>query len=304
MKEKQKKKGKKKKKISFSTILLVLIMVVGFSVLSYPFVSDYWNQFHQTRAINNYVATVDEIDPDEYEAMLKAAQEYNARLVQNPNRYFMSDAERAEYESLLNVGDDGIMGFIQIPRIGVSLPVYHGASEQVLNTAVGHIEGSSLPVDGETVHAALSGHRGLPTAKLFTDLDELAEGDTFTVTVLKEVMTFQVDQIHIVNPNEMQDLEFSLGEDYCTLITCTPYGINTHRLLVRGRRVDAADLLAIPPDAIRVPPYIILPAVMIPLLFICLVVLLILYRKPKRRHTLEEVLEQAEHQHKEKEEEK
>jgi sortase A len=304
MKDKQQKKDRKKKKASLSTIILVLIMIVGFSVLSYPFVSDYWNQFHQTRAINNYVAAVDEMDDADYDAMLRAAQDYNARLVENPNRYFMTDEERAEYESLLNVGGDGIMGYIQIPRIGVSLPIYHGTSELVLNTATGHIEGSSLPVDGETVHAALSGHRGLPTAKLFTDLDELAEGDTFTVTVLKEVMTFQVDQIHIVLPNEMQDLEFSQGEDYCTLITCTPYGINTHRLLVRGRRVDGADLLTIPPDAIRIPSYIILFAVMIPLLFVSLVILLILYRKPKPRPTLEEVMEAAEHAYKRKEEEK
>jgi sortase A len=304
MKDKQQKKDRKKKKASLSTIILVLIMIVGFSVLSYPFVSDYWNQFHQTRAINNYVAAVDEMDDADYDAMLRAAQDYNARLVENPNRYFMTDEERAEYESLLNVGGDGIMGYIQIPRIGVSLPIYHGTSELVLNTATGHIEGSSLPVDGETVHAALSGHRGLPTAKLFTDLDELAEGDTFTVTVLKEVMTFRVDQIHIVLPNEMQDLEFSQGEDYCTLITCTPYGINTHRLLVRGRRVDGADLLTIPPDAIRIPSYIILFAVMIPLLFVSLVILLILYRKPKPRPTFEEVVEAAEHAQKRKEEEK
>lgn len=300
----EKKNGKKTKKVSFSTIILVLIMLVGFSVLSYPFVSDYWNQFHQTRAINNYVAAVDEMDSAEYEAILQAAKEYNERLLHNPNRYVMSDEEREEYNSLLNVGNDGIMGYIQIPRIRVSLPIYHGTDELVLNTAAGHIEGSSLPVDGETVHAALSGHRGLPTAKLFTDLDELAEGDTFTVTVLKEVMTFQVDQIHIVNPNEMQDLEFTLGEDYCTLITCTPYGINTHRLLVRGRRVNDADFLTIPPDAIRIPPYIVLPAVMIPMLFIALVILLILYRKPKRRPSLEEVVETVEQSLKQKEEEK
>jgi sortase A len=300
---KKEKKDKKKKKVSFSTIILVAIMIVGFSVLLYPFVSDYWNQFHQTRAINNYVAAVEAIDDTDYEALLRAAQEYNASLVGNGGRYHMSEEERKVYNSLLNVGDDGIMGFIQIPRIGVSLPIYHGTSEIVLNTATGHIEGTSLPVQGETVHAAISGHRGLPTAKLFTDLDELAEGDLFTITVLKETLTYQVDQIRIVLPNEMQDLEFSRGEEYCTLITCTPYGINTHRLLVRGKRVDGADLLAIPPDAIRIPPYIVLFAVMIPMLFISLVILLILYRKPKPRPSLDEVLEAAERQSKRKEEE-
>ena len=300
---KKEKKDKKKKKVSFSTIILVAIMIVGFSVLLYPFVSDYWNQFHQSRAISNYVAAVDEISPEQYQEMLKAAQRYNAELVSNVNRYHMSEEERKVYNSLLNVGDDGIMGFIQIPRIGVSLPIYHGTSEIVLNTATGHIEGTSLPVQGETVHAAISGHRGLPTAKLFTDLDELAEGDLFTITVLKETLTYQVDQIRIVLPNEMQDLEFSRGEEHCTLITCTPYGINTHRLLVRGKRVDGADLLAIPPDAIRIPPYIVLFAVMIPMLFISLVILLILYRKPKPRPSLDEVLEAAERHSKRKEEE-
>jgi sortase A len=300
---KKEKKDKKKKKVSFSTIILVAIMIVGFSVLLYPFVSDYWNQFHQTRAINNYVAAVEEISPEQYQEMLKAAQRYNAELVSNVNRYHMSEEERKVYNSLLNVGDDGIMGFIQIPRIGVSLPIYHGTSEIVLNTATGHIEGTSLPVQGDTVHAAISGHRGLPTAKLFTDLDKLAEGDVFTITVLKETLTYQVDQIRIVLPNEMQDLEFSRGEEHCTLITCTPYGINTHRLLVRGKRVDGADLLAIPPDAIRIPPYIVLFAVMIPMLFISLVILLILYRKPKPRPSLDEVLEAAERHSKRKEEE-
>jgi sortase A len=248
------------------------------------------------------VAAVEAIDDTDYEALLRAAQEYNASLVGNGGRYHMSEEERKVYNSLLNVGDDGIMGFIQIPRIGVSLPIYHGTSEIVLNTATGHIEGTSLPVQGETVHAAISGHRGLPTAKLFTDLDELAEGDLFTITVLKETLTYQVDQIRIVLPNEMQDLEFSRGEEHCTLITCTPYGINTHRLLVRGKRVDGADLLAIPPDAIRIPPYIVLFAVMIPMLFISLVILLILYRKPKPRPSLDEVLEAAERQSKRKEE--
>ena len=300
---KKEKKDKKKKKVSFSTIILVAIMIVGFSVLLYPFVSDYWNQFHQSRAISNYVAAVDEISPEQYQEMLKAAQRYNAELVSNVNRYHMSEEERKVYNSLLNVGDDGIMGFIQIPRIGVSLPIYHGTSEIVLNTATGHIEGTSLPVQGETVHAAISGHRGLPTAKLFTDLDELAEGDLFTITVLKETLTYQVDQIRIVEPHEMQDLMIEEGQDYCTLITCTPYGINTHRLLVRGKRVDGADLLAIPPDAIRIPPYIVLFAVMIPMLFISLVILLILYRKPKPRPSLDEVLEAAERHSKRKEEE-
>lgn len=301
--KKKEKKDRKKKKVSFSTIILVAIMIVGFSVLLYPFASDYWNQFHQSRAINNYVAAVDEISPEEYMAMLEQAQKYNADLVHNPNRYHMSEADRKVYNSLLNVGNDGIMGFIQIPRIGVSLPIYHGTSDEVLNTASGHIEGTSLPVQGETVHSVLSGHRGLPTAKLFTDLDELAEGDLFTITVLKETLTYQVDQIRIVLPSEMQDLEFSMGEEHCTLITCTPYGINTHRLLVRGKRVDGADLLAIPPDAIRIPPYIVMPAVVIPLLFLALVILLIRYRKPKPRPTLEEVLETAEKHSKRKEEE-
>ena len=273
------------KKSAFSTIILILVFLAGLSLLLYPTVSDYWNSLHQSRAITEYAEQVANLDNDAYEQLWADARSYNRTLLDKADRYEMSDEEREEYESLLNVSGNGIIGYIEISKIGCSLPIYHGTDEAVLQIAVGHIEGTSLPTGGETTHCVLSGHRGLPSAKLFTDLDQLAAGDTFVLRVLDETLTYEVDQILIVEPYEMNALEIEEGKDYCTLVTCTPYGINTHRLLVRGHRIDnleEAKTIRVTADAMQIEPVIVAPLVAVPMLLLLLVGLLVSTRKKKR----------------------
>ena len=273
------KKKRKRKGPSISTLIALVIMTVGALIVAYPTFSDWWNSFHQSRAIANYVNAVEETDPELIERMFEEAHAYNERLLSKPNRYMMSDEERAEYQSILDLTGSGVIGYIQINNIGVNLPIYHGVEESVLQVAIGHIEGSSLPVGGPSTHAVVSGHRGLPSAKLFTDLDKLVEGDTFTITVLDQTFTYEVDQIRIVEPSDMSDLNIVRESDYVTLVTCTPYGINTHRLLVRAHRIDnIAGTLAVPAEAVQIPNYIAVPAVGVPMLFIYLIGALIYYR--------------------------
>ena len=255
-----------------STMLLILIFLIGLSLLLYPTVSDYWNSLHQSRAIAEYAEQVANLDDDLYEGLWAAAQRYNETLLDKADRYDMTEEERAEYESLLNVSGNGIIGYIEIPMIQCSLPIYHGTEESVLQIAVGHIEGSSLPTGGAGTHCVLSGHRGLPSAKLFTDLDQLAEGDTFILRILDETLTYEVDQIRTVEPYELDDLGIEEGKDYCTLVTCTPYGINTHRLLVRGRRVDnqpEARTVRVTADAMQIEPVLVAPLVAVPMGTLC-----------------------------------
>lgn len=268
-----------------STIILILVMFAGLSLLLYPTVSDYWNSLHQSRAITEYAEQVAELDNDVYERLWADARNYNQTLLGKTDRYEMTNQERAEYESLLNVSGNGIIGYIEISKISCSLPIYHGTDEAVLQIAVGHIEGTSLPVGGEGTHAVISGHRGLPSARLFTDLDQLAEGDTFVLRILDETLTYEVDQIRIVEPQEIGELEIVEGEDYCTLITCTPYGINTHRLLVRGHRVEnaaAANAVRVTADAMQIEPVIVAPLVAVPMLLLLLIGLLVSTRRKKR----------------------
>ena len=227
----------KKKKGNFTTLLLILVLLAGLSLLLYPSVSDYWNSFHQTRAIATYAEDVANLNQDQYDEIWAAAESYNASLADRVNAYLLSDAQKEEYQQLLNVSGLGVMGYIEIPSIDCSLPIYHGTEESVLQIAVGHLEWSSLPVGGESTHCVLSGHRGLPSAKLFTDLDKLEEGDCFYLHILDETLAYQVDQIKVVEPEHTEDLEITAGQDYCTLVTCTPYAINTHRMLVRGTRI-------------------------------------------------------------------
>ncbi|CDB29780.1 lPXTG-site transpeptidase (Sortase) family protein [Firmicutes bacterium CAG:137] len=274
-----------------STILLILIFLIGLSLLLYPTVSDYWNSLHQSRAIAEYAEQVANLDDDLYEGLWADAQRYNETLLDKADRYDMTEEERAEYESLLNVSGNGIIGYIEIPMIQCSLPIYHGTEESVLQIAVGHIEGSSLPTGGAGTHCGgagthcvLSGHRGLPSAKLFTDLDQLAEGDTFILRILDETLTYEVDQIRTVEPYELDDLGIEEGKDYCTLVTCTPYGINTHRLLVRGRRVDnqpEARTVRVTADAMQIEPVLVAPLVAVPMLFVLLILLLVKTRRKK-----------------------
>lgn len=248
---------------NFSTVLLLVTLMIGISLLLYPTISDYWNSFHQSRAIAGYAEAVAQMDEIDYEKIWNDAVEYNKELQTRSNHWFLTEEQQEEYESILNVSGNGIMGYIEIPSIKVSLPIYHGVDEGILQVAIGHIEGSSLPVGGKGSHCVISGHRGLPSAKLFTDLDRLAEGDIFMLRVLDETLTYEVDQILIVEPNDMSSLEFDEEKDYCTLVTCTPYGINSHRLLVRGHRVanlEESEEIRVTADAQQIDPVLITPA--------------------------------------------
>ena len=276
----------KKKKGNFTTLLLILVLLAGLSLLLYPSVSDYWNSFHQTRAIATYAEEVANLNQDQYDEIWAATKAYNASLAEQDNAYLLSDAQKEEYQQLLNVSGLGVMGYIEIPSIDCSLPIYHGTEESVLQIAVGHLEWSSLPVGGESTHCVLSGHRGLPSAKLFTNLDKLREGDIFLLRILDEVLTYEVDQILIVEPQEVGALQIVEGQDYCTLVTCTPYGINTHRLLVRGHRIDnveEAKTVRVIADAVQIEPLLVAPIVAIPILLL-LLILLLLPKRPKTKH--------------------
>lgn len=269
-----------------STILLILVFLTGLSLLLYPSVSDYWNSFHQSRAIATYAGEVAALDDNTYEHLWQAAEDYNRTLVGRANPFLpMSGEEQAEYDSLLNVAGSGVMGYIEIPEIKCSLPIYHGTDEAVLQIAVGHIQGSSLPVGGVGTHCVLSGHRGLPSAKLFTNLDRLKEGDVFLLRVLDETLTYEVDQIRIVEPHQVEDLAIDPERDYCTLVTCTPYGVNSHRLLVRGHRIEnqsGASSIRVTADAMQIDPILVAPVVAVPLLLLLLVWLLVSTRKKKK----------------------
>ena len=271
-----------------STIILFVIFFIGLSLLLYPSFADWWNSFHQSRAIASYSQEVANMDDDRYEEIWNAAWAYNCSLVDRPNDFLLSEEQKQNYESLLNIGGNGIMGYIEIPKINVTLPVYHGTEESVLQIAVGHLEWTSLPVGGESSHCVVSGHRGLPSARLFTDLDQLVVGDTFLFRVLDEVLTYEVDQILIVDPDDTEALLIVEGEDLCTLVTCTPYGINSHRMLVRGHRVANAEevkVKRVTADAIQIEPVIVAPLVAAPMLLVLLIGLLI--PKPKKNRMKE-----------------
>ena len=275
---------KKLRKRTLSTILLIVGFLVGLSLLLYPTVSDYWNSMHQSRAITSYAEHVADIDDSLYESLWAGAQAYNASLLEKADRFTLSDEDLAEYEQMLTVPGTNVIGYIEIDKINCYLPIYHGTDDAVLQVGVGHLEGTSLPVGGAGTHCVLSGHRGLPSAKLFTDLDQLEVGDTFVLYVLDETLTYEVDQIRIVEPTDLSDLAIEEGKDYCTLMTCTPYSINTHRLLVRGHRVEnAASTLRVPADAMQIEPMTVAPLVAVPILILLLLGLLVKTRR--RRHS-------------------
>lgn len=272
------------KKKNWSNIILIVVFFVGLSVLLYPTVSDYWNSLHQSRAIATYSDAVEEMDTSDYERMWAEADAYNEKLYESGHGLGLAEDEKEEYESILDVSGTGIMSYIEIPSIKCSLPIYHGTDEAVLQIAVGHIEGSSLPVGGVNTHCVLSGHRGLPSAKLFSDLDKLEEGDLFMIRTLDQTLTYEVDQIRIVLPEEIDDLKIVEGEDLCTLVTCTPYGINTHRLLVRGHRVanqEDAENIRVTAEAMQVDTRIVAAFVAIPILLVLLIWLLVSTRKKR-----------------------
>lgn len=273
---------------NLSTIILILIFLVGLSVMLYPSVSDAVNRKHQSRAVAGYAEEVEHLSDADYQTYFDAADAYNRQLNTTPNAFYKPDLVSG-YAQTLDISGTGIMGYITIPKISVELPIYHGTDEGVLQVAAGHLEGSSLPVGGAGTHAVISAHRGLPSAKLFTNLDELEVGDRFTITVLNRVLTYEVDQISIVLPTEIDQLLPTEGMDYVTLMTCTPYGINTHRLLVRGKRVETTESqkhIRVAADAFRIEPIIVAPILAIPMLLAALVGVLVaphLRKRSKRR---------------------
>lgn len=270
-----------------STIFLIMILVLGLSLLLYPSFSNWWNSFNSSHAIATYSEQVANLDDEKYEALWEEAREYNQTLLNRPTHFALTDEQRSVYPNILNVAGNGIMGYIEIPSLKVTLPIYHGTDEGVLQVAIGHLEWSSIPVGGESTHSIISGHRGLPSAQLFTNLDQMAEGDLFMLCILDEVLTYEVDQISIVEPAGVQNLLIEEGKDLCTLVTCTPYGINSHRLLVRGHRVDnieEAKTVRVTADAIQIEPMIIAPFLAAPILLILLIMILIPDKKKNRRN--------------------
>lgn len=265
-------------KNKITTILLVLMLVIGLSLLLYPTVSDYWNSTVQSHAVAGYLQEIAVMEKDEYEQYWNDAIAYNALLLERDNPYFLEEDLQALYYDTLDIAGNDIMGYVEIPSIDVELPIYHGTEEKVLQVAIGHLEWTSLPTGGESTHCVLSGHRGLPSARLFTDLDKLAVGDYFMLHVMDETLTYEVDQILIVEPDDTDALLIQEGKDLCTLFTCTPYGVNSHRLLVRGHRVDnleEAQLVRVTADAVIVEKMVVVPFVLVPILFIMLIVLLV-----------------------------
>ena len=256
------------------TIILVLILLTGIALLLYPTVSDLLNTHRQMQSVSYYSAEVEGMSEEEKAQMRAAASEYNARLLSDTgNRYRMTEEEEQEYESLLDVTGTGIMGYVEIPKLNESLTIYHGTDDTVLQIAIGHLAGSSLPVGGAGTHCVLTGHRGLPSAKLFSNLDELTEGDLFFLHVLDETLTYEVDQIRVVEPHELENLTIEEGKDYCTLVTCTPYGVNTHRLLVRGHRTEnPEETVRVTADAVQIDRTYVIPAVAVPILLLAAVI--------------------------------
>ncbi len=281
----------KKKNSRFTTFLLVLVFIAGLSLLLYPSVSDYWNSLTQSKAIASYVEKVADLNKEKYDSIINDASVYNASLKNRYNSYVLSEQQKNEYVNLLNVAGDGVMGYVDIPDIKVTLPIYHGTAEEVLQTTVGHLEWTSLPVGGTDTHCVISGHRGLPSAKLFTDLDKLVEGDIFMIRVLDEVLTYEIDRIRIVEPTDTKDLQIVQGEDLCTLVTCTPYGVNSHRMLVRGHRIEnieESEVARVVSDAIQIEPMIIAPIVAIPMLLVLLIILMLPKSNKRKRDDTDE----------------
>ena len=267
-----------------TVIFLTLGFLIGVCILLYPAFSDFWNSKTQSRAITDYESVLDNLDENEYSAIFERAHAYNKALYET-NYPLMDYKNVPGYYDTLRITDNDMIGYLKIDRIGVELPIYHGTSDAVLNRGVGHLEGSSLPIGGENTHSIMSAHRGLPSSKLFTDLDRIEKGDTFQIIVLDQVLTYQVDFIKVIEPTDTSDLQIIEGGDYCTLFTCTPYGINTHRLLVRGIRIETTvgkPKIYVSNEVFRIEPLLVTPAVAAPMLFVLLIHLLVKYREPPK----------------------
>ena len=267
-----------------TVIFLTIGFLVGICILLYPTLSDYWNSKTQSRAVTNYESVLENLDEDVYKSIFENAYAYNKALYET--NYPLMDYKKVPgYYETLSITENDMIGYLKIDRIGIELPIYHGTSDDVLNKGVGHLEGSSLPVGGENTHCVMSAHRGLPSSKLFTDLDRMEIGDTFQIVVLDQVLTYQVDFVKIIEPTDVSDLQIIEGGDYCTLFTCTPYGINTHRLLVRGVRIETIKekpIIYVSNEAFRIEPLLVTPAVAAPMLLVLLIHLLVKYREPPK----------------------
>lgn len=272
-----------------TTILLLISFFVGLSVLLYPAISSFWNSKTQSEAIIDYEAILGNYMPEDYSQVFKEAEAYNTALasLEYPLREY-HELENS-YEETLDITGTGMLGYLKIPKINQELPVYHGTSDTVLNVAVGHFQGTSLPIGGESTHSVVSAHRGLPTATLFTYLDRLEIGDTFSFTILDREITYEVDQIRIVEPNDVELIQIEEGKSYCTLLTCTPYGINTQRLLVRGHQIDATQKqnIYITNEAYRIDTLLVMPIVALPIIFGLLIYVMFV---PVKKESLEEDL--------------
>lgn len=273
-----------KKKGNASTILLILLLILGLSLLLYPTVSEAWNTRYHKKTIDDYANVVSTLDSDRYQHLWDEAVVFNDKRRESDDTFFLPQEDRDEYWKILNLSGNGIMGYIEIPSLGNKFPIYHGTDESVLQVGIGHLEWSSLPVGGESTHCIVSGHRGLPSARLFTDLDQLQKGDTFLLHILDEILTYEVDQILIVLPSETDALQIEEGKDLCTLVTCTPYGVNSHRLLVRGHRVENAAQaiqVRVTADALRLEPLIVAAVLFFPILIVLLSIQSLVDRKAK-----------------------
>lgn len=271
-------------KRSIIKLIPVAALLIGIALLLYPSISEYINSIHQSKAIANYNKISTSLKDEEVERFFEEAREYNERLASTEDTIFYPEKVSGYYDTL-DITGTGIMGYLTIDKIDLELPIYHSVNENVLQIAVGHLPGTSLPVGGEGTHTVLSGHRGLVTARLFTDLDKMEIGDTFVISVLSEFFTYQVDQIKTVKPYEIDDLRITPGMDYCTLFTCTPYGINSHRLLVRAHRIENAEdipKIFVVNEAFRISPVIVTPVVAAPMLMILFVWMLISVHRQKK----------------------
>ena len=270
-----------------STIILLISFFIGLSVLLYPAISSYWNSKTQSEAIVDYEAMLAAYKPEDYTQIFEQADDYNNKLTELavPLRDYKQLEE--EYWNALDISGTGMMGYLTVPKINQELPIYHGTSDTVLSTSAGHFQGTSLPVGGKSTHSVVSAHRGLPTAVLFTHLDRMEIGDVFYFTILHRTITYEVDQIHIVDPDDTSLIKIEDGKDYCTLLTCTPYGINTHRLLVRGHQIDASQKrnIYIANEAYRVKPLIVMPMVALPIILVLLIYVMIV---PVKKESLGE----------------
>ncbi|MCQ2468599.1 MAG: class C sortase [Ruminococcus sp.] len=272
------------KKKSAANIILVITLLIGIGLLLYPSISEYINSKNQSKVIESYNDAIENISEEKMKDVIAEAHRYNEKLAATKDAFYKPYLVDGYY-SALDVDGTGVMGYVSIDKIKVELPIYHTVDENVLQIAAGHLPGSSLPVGGESTHAVISGHRGLPSAKLFSDLDKLEIGDTFRITVLNEIYTYQVDKITTVRPNEVEELQIKNGKDYCTLFTCTPYGINTHRLLVRGERIANIEekKVYVANDAFYISPFIVTPIVAAPMLLVLLIVMLVNGANAKKR---------------------